>query len=251
MKAIGSVTSMQLGEAVSAIGTPLGERGLATPESSKVAAWLAKQAPADMDAAAVSRASSHGVTLKVKLDGGAVYDANGNMIDYRTYAVGAVANGTEAAKKAALADLRNFMLPAPVRQIEFWLAELSVIVARRADDEFGEELRITAYSSRLSRYPADIARHALLGIPHKFWPAWSELEAICNKLASHRQQMIAALERPPAPPEPERRPPTQAERDRIQALIDEMFPGQSQEDRTRAVDIALQGNCMTGPEAAQ
>jgi hypothetical protein len=81
------------------------------------------------------------------------------------------------------------MVSAPVRQIEFWLAELSVIVARRADDEFGEELRITAYSSRLSRYPADIARHALLGIPHKFWPAWSELEAICNKLASHRQQL--------------------------------------------------------------
>lgn len=252
MKAIGSVTSMQQREAVSAIGMQRGGRGLATPENSeRVAAWLAKQTPSDMDAAAVSRASSHGVTLKVKLDGGAVYDANGNMIDFRTYAVGAHADGTPEAKEAALADLRNFMVPAPIRQIEFWLAELSVIVARRADDEFGEELRISAYSLRLARYPADIARHALLGMRHKFWPAWSELEIACNKLVSHRQQMIAALERQPAPPEPERRPPTDAERARIQALVDEMFPSQSQEDRTRAVNLALQGNCMSGPEVEQ
>lgn len=251
MKAIGSVTSMQQREAVSAIGMQRGEHGLATPESSKVAAWLARQDPVDMDAAAVSRASSHGVILKVKLDGGAVYDANGNMIDFRTHAVGVVATGTPQAKEAALADLRNFMTPAPISQIEFWLAELSVIVARRADDEFGEELRVSAYSSRLARYPADIVRHALLGMPHKFWPAWSELEAVCNKMASHRRQMIAALERPPASTEPERRPPTEAERARIQALIDEMFPSQSQEDRTHAVDLALQGNCMSGPEAEQ
>ena len=249
MKHVNSATTTLLKAPYSQTGTPIGGRGLATPENSeRVAAWLAKQAPSDMDAAAVSRASSHGVTLKVKLDGGAVYDANGNMIDFRTYAVGAVAIGSPEAKQAALDDLRNFMAPAPIRQIEFWLAELSVIVARRGDDEFGEELRVSAYSSRLSRYPADIARHALLGVRHKFWPAWSELETVCDKLASHRQQMIAALERPPAQPEPERRPPTEAERERIQAMIDELFPSHGAEERKRAVDIALQGDCMKGPE---
>jgi len=185
--------------------------------------------------------------LRVKLDGGAVYDANGNPVDYRTYAVGCDVAGTPEQREAALADLRNFMTPAPVRQIEYWLAELSVLVARRADDEFGDELRVSAYSSRLARYPADIARHALLAVRHKFWPTWSELELICDHMTSRRKQMIAALQRGPEPVH-ERRPPTEAERARIQALVDEMFPSHPPEDRKAAVDQVLQGDCMQGPE---
>jgi hypothetical protein len=150
--------------------------------------------------------------------------------------------------EAALADLRNFMTPAPIRQIEGWLAELSVIVARRQDDPFADELRVSVYSSRLSRFPADVVRTVLLQDTYKFWPTWDELEKRCKALTGPRVQMIAILERGPEPQEEARRPATQDERDRIQALVDEMFPTQSAEDRKAAVDIALQGNCMRAAE---
>jgi hypothetical protein len=200
-----------------------------------------------MDAAAVSRASSHGVGLAVKYEWRFPSGPNGERMPSYQVAVSCEVspNGNH---DAALADLRNFMTPAPIRQIEGWLAELSVIVARRADDEFADELRVSVYSSRLSRFPADVVRHVLLSDTYKFWPTWEELEKRCKAMTGPRAQMIAALERGPKPPEPERRKPTEAERERIQALIDEMFPSQSAEDRKAAVDIALRGNCMEGPE---
>ena len=64
--------------------------------------------------------------------------------------------------------------------------------------------------------------------------------------------MIAALSQPEPDPEPKRRPPTDEERARIQAMVDQMFPRQSPADRKAAVDIALQGDCMVGdPEQSQ
>ena len=247
MRQIGSVTTTQLNKAVSETGTPHGERGLVTrPNSEVVAAWLAKQLPKDMDAAAVSRASSHGVGLAVRYEWRFPSGPNGERLPSYQVAVSCEVSPS-GNHEAALADLRNFMTPAPIRQIEGWLAELSVIVARRADDEFADELRVSVYSSRLSRFPADVVRHVLLTDTYKFWPTWEELEKRCKAMTGPRAQMIAALERGPKPQEPERRKPTEAERARIQALIDEMFPSQSAEDRKAAVDIALRGDCMSGP----
>lgn len=151
-------------------------------------------------------------------------------------------------REAALADLRKFCTPAPKREIEVWLAELSVLVAKRPGDEVEESLRVEAYAGRLSDFPADVARSALLGKTWKFWPTWEELEKVCNSLASPRVVMIRALERGPEPKEPQRRPPTDAERARVQSLIDELFPAVSQEWRDAAVSGALKGNCMEAGE---
>ncbi|MDB6454728.1 hypothetical protein [Falsirhodobacter sp. 20TX0035] len=155
-------------------------------------------------------------------------------------------NGSPAALEAAIEDLRNFMTPAPAREIEAWLAELSVIVARRADDEFGEELRIAAYAGRLGRYPADVVRDVLLRQTYRFWPTWEELEKRCEAMTGPRRHMIHAMEVGPAPKEQPRRAATDEERARIQALVDEMFPNRSPEMRQRAVDEALKGDCMRG-----
>lgn len=197
-----------------------------------------------MDKAAVSRASQHGVGLQVRYEGRYPSGPNGERLGFYMVAVGCdVSPGGDHA--AALADLQNFMTPAPIREIEAWVAVLSVTVAKRRDDEFTEELRLTTYASRLARYPADVVRevtHATYG----FWPTWEEMEKRCEAMTSPRRAMIAALKRGPSKPEPERRAATQEERDRIQAMIDEMFPSQSPADRKRAVDEALQGNCMTG-----
>lgn len=151
---------------------------------------------------------------------------------------------------AALEDLRNFMTPAPMRKIEEWIARLSVTCAKRRDDSFSEELRVVEYASRMSRYPADVARNVLLMQSYQFFPTWAELEARCDVLTGPRRQMIAALERGPEPMEPQRRPPTDEEKARIQALIDEMFPGRSADERKAALDEVTKGNCMAGDPMA-
>lgn len=101
--------------------------------------------------------------------------------------------------------VREKMKPAPKRAIEEWLAELSVIVAKRQDDEFTEGLRLEAYSSRLAQYPADVAKDAVLGRSWRFWPTWAELEKVCDVLVAPRKAMLEALEKTrPFEPPPER-----------------------------------------------
>jgi hypothetical protein len=221
MKPISSVTAMQPREAFSETGTRHGGHGLATLESSKVAAWLARQEPGDMDKAAVSRASQHGVGLQVKYESRFPTGPNGESLGFYSVAVGCDVSET-GDHLAALADLANFMTPAPLREIEAWLAELSVLVAKRRDDDFTEELRLTAYAGRLAQYPADIAR-AVTRASYTFWPTWAEMEKRCEVLAGPRRRMMAALERGPQESQPARRPPTQEEKDRIQALVDQML----------------------------
>ena len=237
----------------SAAGSNAGRGGAVASQADtqRVAAWLAAQRPADMDAAAVSRASQRGVALRVRFEHRFPSGPNDEILPSYSVAVGCEVGGDPAGVAAALADLRNFLTPAPRREIEAWLAELSVIVAKRQDDEFSEELRLSAYASRLSQYPADVVRAVLLTQTYKFWPSWDELERRLKALASPRLHMIAALERGMAPPEPIRRPPTEEERKRIQDLVDQMFPGRSAEMRRAAVDDAIKGDCMAGPDQDQ
>jgi len=137
------------------------------------------------------------------------------------------------------------MTPAPMRKVEEWIARLSVVSAKRKDDAFSEELRVLEYSSRLSRYPADIVRHVLLERSYKFFPTWDELQKVCDAMTSPRRHMIAALERGPERKE-ERRPPTDDERQRINDYIKELFPDADSAMREAAVNEALKGDCMIG-----
>lgn len=109
---------------------------------------------------------------------------------------GCEVSGSVTQAPAAAEIVRRAMAPAPKRQIEEWLAELSVLVIKRHDDEFSEAMRLEAYAARLARYPADVARAAVLGKSWRFWPAWQELEVECERLVSPRRHMLAALEAP-------------------------------------------------------
>lgn len=207
--------------------TPMraGGPGSAMPvASADVVRWLAARSPEDVDKAAVSRASRHGVELRVRYEGRYPSGPNGEILPSYSLAVGCEIGGTPEARAAALADLERMMTPAPKRDIEGWLAELSVIVAKRAEDEFAERMRLQAYTSRLADYPADVARAATLSTSWKFWPAWAELEARCNRLAAPRRNMIAALRRGPAS-DAERPPVTAEERARAGALLAEFMRG--------------------------
>ena len=174
-------------------GTQLGEHGLETPESLRLAEWLAQRKPEDVDKAAVSRASQRGVTLAVDYSFRFPKDERGNSLPVVTTVRGCSVAGAEEARALVLADLQKLQQPAPSRAVEGWLAELSVITAKRADDEFSETLRLEAYASRLRRYPADVAREAILGRTWKFWPSWAELEQVCENLSAPRKAMIRAL----------------------------------------------------------
>ena len=197
-----------------------------------------------MDRAAVSRAQSHGVGLEVKFEGRFPTGPNGEALPSYEVATGCRINGSDEQRNAALADLRKFMTPAPIRTIEEWLAELSVITAGRGKDGFEAELMVSAYSSRLAEFPADVVRYALLKHSWKWFPTWAELETICKAKTGPRKHMIAALMTPAQAPGPTRRPPTQEERDRIAALIAEQFPNVPNAWRERAAEEAAQGNCI-------
>ena len=198
-KPIGQIVPTETPKNQNAVGSNAGKGGAVASQAdtSRVVEWLVRRRPADTDKAAASRASSRGVGLRVRLE--SRYPSGQPSYDV---AVGCDVRGTPAQIEAALSDLRNFMTPAPVRRIEGWLAELSVIVAKRAEDQFAEELRVSAYAARLSRYPADVVRQVLLIETYKFWPSWDELEKRCEAPSGPRRHMIAALERGSEPREP-------------------------------------------------
>ena len=242
----------QTGQTLAAGSQPVGGTRLGGTEleirpqgSSEIAVWLASKAPVDMDKAAVSRARSHGVDLAVKFEGRYPTGPNGEYLPSYQVATACAIEGTDEQRKAALADVVKFMTPAPVRSIEEWIAELSVITAGRGKEGFDAELLLNAYSARLSEFPADVVRHALLKHSWKWFPTWAELEAVCKAKTGPRKHMIAALSQPAPDTEPTRRPPTQEERDRIAALIAEQFPNVPQSWRDRAAEEATKGDCMT------
>lgn len=213
MKPLSSAITTLQEAPCSGTGTQRGEPGSATPESSRLASWLAERSPADVDRAAVSRASSRGVALRVEYDMRFPRDDRGNSLGVATAVKGCgIALSPSANLAGALADIERLLLPAPASAIEGWLAELSVITARRQDDEFAEELRVAAYASRLRQYPADVVKEALLRRTWKFWPSWAELEEVCRSLVAPRSAMIAAMRRGPEPAETERRERVSAER---------------------------------------
>lgn len=171
---------------LNAAGNSAGQAGaVASQDDTRLVAWLAARSPAEVDEAARSQASRRGVELRTRTEGRYPEGRPSYSVVVSCDAIG----GDQVALEA---DLRKLMVPAPIRKIEGWLAELSVIVARREGDEMSEALRLSAYSGRLARYPADVARAALLDHSWRFWPTWEELDGVCNALVSPRRWMIAA-----------------------------------------------------------
>lgn len=134
--------------------------------------------------------------------------------------------------ETARASLTYCMTPPEHAQVFGWIAELSVITARRADDDMAEDLRSHAYARRLGEYPADIVRHVLLIERWKFFPTCAELLEKCDALVSKRKALAAALDRAersllnPVPTPPETPAGiTEEERARRAALVQEIWTG--------------------------
>lgn len=94
-----------------------------------------------------------------------------------------------------LSKMSPFMAPPEKSIVEEWLAELSIMVARSKQAEVDEKLRLAVYARNLSAYPADIVKHAILGVGHKFWPVWIELKDYCDNELAARNVLIDELKK--------------------------------------------------------
>ena len=201
-----------------------------------------------MDQALHSLASSHNVALRVLFDSRSTTDANGNTVT-KFFAKGCTAAGQTHDAALVAEKIAGALSPAPKSMIEAWLAELSVLAPRRKDDEFGGNLLIEAYSSRLSAFPADVVKDALLDHKWRFWPSWAELSDLCDDMASQRKHMLSAvrgLERP-APSDPQ--PGPASDRDAMKAAADEVMKSFGfGQDRTKTVNSAPMARTMQEAE---
>lgn len=193
MKQINSGTIISHAVARSKTGTPHGEHGLATQSDTKVAKWLAAHTPDQVEKALVSRASSRGVKLDLIYDHRFPRDERGRSLPVISTCKGVTVRGDADQIEAVRADFEKAMEPATPQMIEAWLAELSVVTAKRNDDAFSETLRIRAYVERLSNYPADIVREVLLGRSYRFFPSWADLHPALELATQPRRMAIASL----------------------------------------------------------
>lgn len=178
------------------VGRNAGQTGAdASPaDIARVRAFLATRNPSEVDEAAVLRASQLGVELKIIWDHRFPRDDRGNPLPFEIGVRTVEAKGEPANCRAAAEAIRLLQTEADIRDIEGWLAELSVIVPKRQNDEFTEALRLEAYAGRLTRFPADVVRAVLLGRTWRFWPSWSELEKVCNELSVTRRAILRTLD---------------------------------------------------------
>lgn len=200
MKPINSETTTSQKATSTAIGTRHGEHGLGTPEN--IIRWLVQRKPSEVDQVLQSQASSLNVALRVGFDSRQTRDAAGNVTTH-FFASGGTAYGQIEDLNDVADKITAALQPADPNRIEGWLAELSVIVARRKDDEFGETLRIEAYAARLKAYPADVVRSALLDHTWRFWPSWAELADVCDAMVQTRRTMLSLIHRALVPKTPD------------------------------------------------
>lgn len=168
-----------------------------TPDLPALATRLARHTVAETDSLLASSARQCGVSLTERTDWrGGYTKPDGTIVAGGSVKLGwTVDAGSPAALDAARRKLAPSMTPPEADQVSMWLAELSVITARREDDAATESLRLAAYASRLREYPADVVREALMVRRWKFFPAWAELADACDALVKPRRDMLAALER--------------------------------------------------------
>lgn len=105
---------------------------------------------------------------------------------------------TEANRFEAEAAVESSMTRPTLDQCEDWIASLHAVTARRSDDEAALGLAMTLYASRLSQYPADIAKEACMAFALRrqkpnWFPTLSELDEWCEKQASMRSVLLAKI----------------------------------------------------------
>lgn len=168
------------------IGTLAGGLGAGMPVDLAAARKLASLRPVRATAELRWRLSRQDEKLRVRTEGRFPKDGASYTI--------LIVETTGPLTEELTETLSAFLCPVPADVIEKWLAELSVLSPKRAQDDFTMELMMTAYTSRLRQYPADIVRYALLDHAWRFFPSWAELREVCDRLAQPRNALLAAYQ---------------------------------------------------------
>ena len=131
---------------------------------------------------------------------------------------------TEADIRAGLAVLNEQFRPCGGRYAGEQLALLRARTKMRADQD--GKLMAVAYIDWLAPYPADVAKAACeeWARGHVFFPAWTELEAICLRLMAKRKALRKALSDALEPSSPNAlylgRPKPESREERLRTIRD-------------------------------
>lgn len=193
LQKLGSVLESAIGTLRSGHGSTALAR---TNEVDQVRAWLVQRHPKDVDRALqTSLRSTLDVEVSPILEGR--FPVTGG---YYNIAVGCNVGGIGKNLPAAIAKIEAAMTPPTKEQAEQWLVMLqaATVGARRSDEM--TMIQYEMFSGHLMRFPADVAKAACeklsLGKPGVAWmPTLGEINSECEKLASPRQCMLAALKR--------------------------------------------------------
>lgn len=110
---------------------------------------------------------------------------------------------------AAILKVEQACTPATPEQCEGWLVMLQAACAHRTDSEVSSAVAYSLYAAELRRWPADVAKGACERLARgkigqvgtNWFPTLAELVAECERLASPRKALYAALHKwAPQPP---------------------------------------------------
>ena len=99
--------------------------------------------------------------------------------------------------------ISELMAPAPEEKILEWLATMSVVVAKKGEDEKVSRLEMITYTRKLRSWPADVVHRVLDRYPdqHKWWPDWYDLRPLLAEEARERMMLSEAFNRWVSAPE--------------------------------------------------
>lgn len=133
-----------------------------------------------------------------------------------------IAEGSPDALAKVRDGVAKMLRPLSVDEIGLLLADLDAITVSRAQSGIEAELRLNAYAQRLSVFPADVVRWALLEHRWHFWPSWAELHDVCENLSLKRRQIMEALS-VTAEPEPQAAQKERATAEAMARLMDQFL----------------------------
>ena len=146
--------------------------------------------PAENTAAALSSLQRLGcnVALRTRTE----FPENGS---WREVITGAAVEISDTADLAACRRIvAAMMAPASIADTGKWLAELSLVSARKATGDDESAALIAAYHDRLKAYPGDVVRETLKSWRGKWFPTWGELADILDGRIAGRRAIVAAIQ---------------------------------------------------------
>jgi hypothetical protein len=122
-----------------------------------------------------------------------VYGFTGTIETYM--AVGSLKEEQRGELRNAIIMLEDASRPAPSDMIVYELGRMRVQTKAKAEDTDNMEFILRVYAEDMREYPADVIREACRkwSRTEKFFPAWSELKEILDRLAAKRRRLLFAV----------------------------------------------------------